>query len=159
VCSMTPIAAGLFSVIILTLSAAPVWAQGKSAFNGTWKMDPARSDLKRGPAPVSRLDRISIDGVNMKDTITQNLRGNEATYDMIYTIDGKECTNHVRGNLTTATAHWEGDELVIDSLVHTFRQAKIVDRYSVSSDGRTMTLHRHMTGAVDADQTLIFDKQ
>lgn len=128
--------------------------------NGVWKMDPARSDFSTGPVAENRLDKIGIEGVNLKDTITQKLRrGEETTYDMIYTIDGKECTNHVRGNLVKSTAHWEGDELVIDSQVFAFRQAAIQDRWSLSADGKTITLKRHMTGAVTAEQTLIFDRQ
>jgi hypothetical protein len=78
---------------------------------------------------------------------------------MIYTIDGKECTNHVRGNLVKSTARWDGDELVIDSQVFALREAAIQDRWSLSADGKTITLRRHMTGAVTAEQTVIFDRQ
>jgi len=135
-------------------------SQTKPNFNGIWKMDPARSDFGTGPVSESRLDKITLDGVNLKDTIEQKLRhGGESTYDMIYTIDGKESTNHVRGNLVKSTARWEGDELVIDSKVFALRQAAIQDRWSLSADGKTITLRRHMTGAVTAEQTVIFDKQ
>jgi len=147
---------------VFPLIVACVLANGqtKPNLNGVWKMDPARSDFGSGPVSESRLDRIAIDGVNLKDTITQKLRrGGESTYDMIYTIDGKECTNHVRGNLVKATAHWEGEELVIDSKVFALRNAAIQDRWSLSADGKTITLRRHMTGAVTAEQTVIFDRQ
>ena len=134
--------------------------QTKPNLNGVWKMDPARSDFGAGPVSESRLDKISLDGVNLKDTITQKLRrGPESTYDMIYTIDGRESTNHVRANLVKSTAHWDGDELVIDSQVFALRQAAIQDRWSVSADGKIIVLRRHMTGAVTADQTLTFDRQ
>ena len=109
-------------------------------------MDPARSDFGTGPVSESRLDKIGIEGVNLKDTITQKLRrGDENTYDMIYTLDGKECTNHVRGNLVKSTAQWEGDELVIDSKVFALRQAIIEDRWSLSADGKT----HHLAAAHD----------
>jgi len=58
-----------------------------------------------------------------------------------------------------STAHWEGDELVIDSQVFALRQAAIQDRWSLSADGKTITLRRHMTGAVTAEQTIVFDRQ
>jgi hypothetical protein len=137
-------------------------AQGpaKPNFNGVWKMDPARSDYPAGPVSESRLDRIAIDGGNMKDTITQKLRhSDETTYDMIYTIDGKECTNHVNGREVKAKVRWEGDVLVIDSTVFAIRNAQIEDRWALSGDGKTITLKRHMTGAVTADQTVVFDRQ
>jgi hypothetical protein len=137
-------------------------AQGQSRpdLNGVWKMDPARSDFGSGPVSVSRLDKITIDGVNLKDNITQKLqRGGESTYDMIYTLDGKESANHVRGNLVKSTGRRDGDELVIDSKVFALREAAIEDRWSVSGDGKTITLRRHMTGAITAEQTVIFDRQ
>jgi hypothetical protein len=148
--------------IVLPLIVAGALAQGQSKpnLNGVWKMDPARSDFSAGPVSESRLDKISLDGVNLKDTITQKLRHrDESTYDMIYTIDGKECTNHVNGNLVKATVRWEGAELVIDSKVFALRHADIEDRWSLSADGKTITLRRHMTGAVTADQKVVFDRQ
>jgi hypothetical protein len=147
-------------MVPLIVTCALAHGQTKPDLNGVWKMDPARSDFGAGPVSESRLDRIGIDGVNLKDTITQKLRRSaESTYDMLYTIDGKECTNHVGRNLVKSTARWEGHELAIDSQVFALRQAAIQDRWSVSADGRTITLRRHMTGAVSADQTLVFDRQ
>ena len=147
-------------IFVSIMACGLVNGQTKPNLNGVWKMDPARSDYSSGPVSESRLDRISLDGVNLKDTITQKLRHrDESTYDMIYTIDGKECTNHVNGNLVKATVHWEGDELVIDSQVFALRQAAIQDRWSLSADGKTITLRRHMTGAVTAEQTIVFDRQ
>jgi hypothetical protein len=133
--------------------------QNKPNLNGVWKMDPARSDFGAGPVSESRLDKIDINGVNLKDTITQKLQhGAESTYDMIYTIDGKECTNHVRGTLVKSTARWEGEELAIDSQVFSLREADIQDRWSLSADGKTITLRRHMTGARTAEQTIILER-
>jgi hypothetical protein len=159
---VSPCAANLVKGIVFPLIVACGLAHGqtKPNLNGVWKMDPARSDFGAGPVSESRLDKISLDGVNLKDTITQKLRhADESTYDMIYTIDGKECANHVRGNLVKSTAQWEGNDLVIDSKVFALRQAAIQDRWSLSADGKTITLRRHMTGAVTAEQTVTFDKQ
>jgi hypothetical protein len=131
----------------------------KSGFNGAWKMDPARSDFGSGPVSESRLDRISYNEPNLKDTITQKLHGPETTYDMIYTTDGKECSNRVRGNQVKSTAHWAGDELVIDSKVFALREETMNDRWTLSADGKTLTLSRHMSGAINADQKIVFARQ
>jgi hypothetical protein len=147
-------------VLSLIIAGGMANSQTKPNLNGVWKMDPARSDFSTGPVSESRLDKITLDGVNFKDTITQKLRrGEENTYDMIYTIDGKESTNRVRGNLVKSTARWEGDELVIDSTVFALRRANIQDRWALSADGKTITLRRHMTGGATAEQTVIFDRQ
>src|SRR5579859_4997377 len=87
-------------VLTLLMVCGSMQAQTKPNLNGTWKMDPARSDFGNGPVSESRLDRIQIEGTVLKDTISQKLRrGPENTYDMVYTLDGKECKNRVRGNL------------------------------------------------------------
>src|ERR1700731_2012143 len=92
------------AALVLMMGCGLIQAQIKSNLNGVWKMDPARSDFGTGPGSDSRLDRINIEGATLKDTITQKLRsGPESTYDMIYTLDGKECTNHVRRNLVKST--------------------------------------------------------
>ncbi|HLY15739.1 MAG TPA: hypothetical protein VKR61_00885 [Bryobacteraceae bacterium] len=151
--------AGLAALILI---AACGWLQGqiRTSLNGVWKMDPAKSDFGGGPVSDSRLDRIGIEGSTLKDTITQKLHGApESTYDMIYTLDGKECTNHVRGNLVESTAQWEGEALFVDSKVHTLRMAILKDRYTVSPDGKTLTLLRHMSGARNAEQKIVFDRQ
>ncbi len=135
-------------------------APPKPDFNGSWQMNPAKSDFGGGPVSERRLDKIALEGINFKDTMTQKLqRGAEATYDMIYTIDGKECTNHVRGNLVKSTARWEGDVLVIDSTVFTLLKAHIEDRWSISPDGKVITVKRHLTGARNADQLVILERQ
>ncbi|MGA2738004.1 MAG: hypothetical protein ABSG65_11200 [Bryobacteraceae bacterium] len=147
-------------VVSLIMACALAHGQAKPDLNGVWKMNPEKSDFGSGPVSASRMDTISLEGVNLKDTITQKLqRGPESTYDMIYTLDGKECTNHVRGNLVKSTAKWEGEELVIDSKVFALREADIQDRWTLSGDGKTITLRRHMTGAITAEQKLLFDRQ
>ena len=149
----------LAALLLVTLALGMVQAQTRPNLNGTWKMDPAKSDFGSGPVSASRLDRITYEEPNFKDTITQRLNGPENTYDMIYTTDGKECTNKVRGNVVNSTARWEGAELVIDSTVHALRQQKTLDRYALSADGKTLILHRHMTGHFDTDQKIVFDRQ
>jgi len=148
------------AALVLMMGCGLIEAQIKSNLNGVWKMDPARSGFGTGPVSDSRLDRINIEGATLKDTITQKLRsGPESTYDMIYTLDGKECTNHVRRNLVKSTAQMEGDVLVVNSEVFALRKATMKDRYSVSADGKTLTLLRHMSGAINAEQKIVFDRQ
>lgn len=148
----------LFTLMVLTVGFGLVQAQGKSNLSGTWKMDAGRSDFGHGPAPDSRIDRITQDDPRLKDTITQSNRQGEMTYDMNYTTDGQESTNTVRGNHVKSAARWEGDELVIDSKVGA--RAEIKDRWSISPDGKTLTLQRHLVGPMGStDQKILFEKQ
>ncbi|MFN7997873.1 MAG: hypothetical protein U0Q18_29910 [Bryobacteraceae bacterium] len=150
---------GLISLMLLTVGLGSI--QAKSNFTGTWKMDPAKSDLKSGPAPEARLDRITYEEPNLKDTITQSMRGRESTYDMNYSTDGTATTNLVRGNQMKSVARWEGEELVVDTKGSVAgRGVTFKDRWSISADGKTLTLQRHLnTPLGEGDQTLVFDRQ
>ena len=137
--------------------------QNKPNLNGVWKMDPARSDFGAGPVSESRLDKIDINGVNLKDTITQKLQhGAESTYDMIYTIDGKECLNHMGGDNEIKTKlTWDGNDLVGDSVgSYEGNDFTAKDRWVLSDGGKTMTVTRHISaGGSDFDMKFVFAKQ
>ena len=149
----------MLRLIVLTVLAASFMAQAENKSNlaGVWKMDPGRSDFGPGPVSETRLDRITLEDATLKDTITQMLRGGkEFTYDLIYSLDGKESTNQVNGRTVKSNARWEGDELVVDSHM---LGAQMNDRWTVSPDGKTLTLVRHITGMRHADQKVVFDRQ
>ena len=147
------------SICCVALACGLAYGQSNT-LNGTWQMNPAKSDFGSGPVSESRVDRISVEGPNVKDTITQKLRrGLESTYDMNYATDGSESENRVRGTLVKSTAKWDGATLVVDSTVFAFRQEMMNDRWSVSPDGKTLILIRHMTGPRRADQKIVFDRQ
>ncbi len=148
----------LMPLLAVVLAVGLGQARARTNLSGTWKMDAEKSEFGHGPAPDSRMDRITYDDPNLKDTITQSNRQGEMTYDMIYTTDGKTSTNTVRGNQVKSIARWEGDELVIESKVG--MRAEIKDRWSLSPDGKTLTLQRHMSNPMSAtDQKLVFEKQ
>jgi len=48
---------------------------------------------------------------------------------------------------------------VVDSRVFAFLKADMNDRWSVSPDGKILTLVRHITGARHADQKVVFERQ
>lgn len=134
--------------------------QIKPHLEGVWKMDRARSEFPSGPVSDSRMDRITINGMSLKDTITQKLHGHaESTYDMNYTLDGKDSFNEVNGRKVKANAYWEGNDLVIESTVYAIRNTQILDRWSLSADAKTIVLKREMRGAVNADQKVFLERQ
>jgi hypothetical protein len=151
----------LFLLLSLAAALGTVQAQAKPDFSGTWKVNLSKSDFGSGPAPESRTDKISYEDPNLKDTITQSLRGRETTYDMNYATDGKETTNTVRGTEVKSIARWQGDELVVDTKGSIGgRPLTFNDRWSLASDGKTLTLQRHLVSPMgETDQKIVFDKQ
>jgi hypothetical protein len=138
-----------------------VSAQAKPNFSGTWKANIAKSDFGALPAPDSRTDKIVHEDPDLKDTMTVVGQMGESTADLKYSTDGKESTNTVRGNEIKSTAKWDGDELTIAGK-GSFNGADLTlnDRWSLSADGKTLTITRHLASpAGETDQKIVLEKQ
>lgn len=152
----------LLSFTLLTATFGLVQAQAKTDFSGTWKINAGKSDFGPMPAPDSMTQKITHEDPSLKANVstTGGMQG-DMTYDVVYTTDGKECVNKLADNEFKSTLKWEGDELVVDtkgSFSGTDFTSK--DRWTLSSDGKTMTVARHISSAMgDADMKLVFDKQ
>jgi hypothetical protein len=152
----------LFSLTFLTLALGLVQAQAKTDFSGTWKVNAAKSDFGPMPAPDTMTEKITHQDPSLKANVasTGGPQG-DMTYDINYTTDGKECVNHVGDNEFKSTLNWDGDVLVAEtkgSFSGTDFTSK--DRWTLSADGKTLTIARHVTSAMgDADIKLVFDKQ
>lgn len=146
--------------MFLTLALGIVQAQTRPNLSGTWRVNISKSSFGHGPAPDARTDRISHEDPNLKDTVTQSNQQGEITYDMNYSTDGKETTNTIRGNEFKSIAHWEGDQLAIESKGSLGRPVTLKDRWSLSEDGKTLTLQRHAAGVIGStEQKIVFEKQ
>jgi hypothetical protein len=151
----------LFGLILLALALGLAQAQAKPNFSGTWKMNAAKSEFGPMPAPDSRTDKISHADPSLKDTVTQSGQQGEMTSDLSYSTDGKETTNTIRGNEFKSTVKWDGDELVIDNKgSFNGQDVTLSDRWSLSEDGKTITIKRHAVSPMgEMDQKILLEKQ
>ena len=136
-------------------------AQAKPNFSGAWKLNTAKSDFGAMPAPDSRTDNITHEDPDLKDAYTQSGQMGEITAEMKYSTDGKETTNSVRGNQIKTTAKWDGDELAIAGKTQ-FNGADVTlsDRWSLSADGKTLTIQRHVNSPMgETNQKIVLEKQ
>lgn len=144
------------------LAACPgLHAQAKPNFSGNWKLNAGKSDFGAMPAPDSRTDKIVHEDPALTDSFTQNGQMGEVTAEFKYSTDGKETTNHIRGNEVKSTAKWEGDDLVIAGKTQ-FNGAEVAlsDRWSLSADGKTLTIQRHVNSPMgETDQKIVLEKQ
>ena len=149
-------------LVILTMVLGVVLAQAKTDFSGTWKINAAKSDFGPMPPPDSMTEKITHQDPDLKANVaTTGGAMGDMTYDVSYSTDGKETTNTVAGNDFKSTAKWEGDDLVIDTKGK-FNDTEFSsqDRWALSSDGKTITVTRHVSSAMgDADMKLVFEKQ
>jgi hypothetical protein len=153
--------ARLFSFVVLIGILGLVQGQAKSNFSGTWKLDTSKSDFGPLPSPDSMTETIVHKDPSLKVSLTQTGGLGDITMDLSYTTDGAECVNHVRQNEIRSIFKWDGDDLVVDIKgKYGETDYKSKDRWTLSSDGKTLTITRHVSSPMgEADVKELFVKQ
>ena len=148
------------SLALSLVTLSPLAAQ-KPDFSGTWVMQADKSDFGMLPAPSARTDVIEHKGPSLviKRTITAG--GGENVVNLTLGIDGKTYKNPTPQGELTSTLAWEGNELVITNQVDTPQgAATIVDRLSISADGKTLTQKRNISiSGQEIPQTIVLVRQ
>lgn len=130
-------------------------------FSGEWKMNPAKSNFAPLPQPDRLVRKVAQHDSHLKIRTTQFGQQREIITDLVYTTDGAECKNVIRGQEFTGTARWDGDTLLIASK-REVQGMEIVQRenWSLSTDKRTITIANHVETPQGAfDITIVLDKQ
>jgi hypothetical protein len=129
--------------------------------SGEWKLNFAKSNYGKFPAPSSMTRKIAHNDPKLILTTTQKGPQGEVTSKLTYTTDGKESVNQVAGGEAKGVAQWIGDKLMIESSREfqgvTLKQKDI---WTLSADGKTLTIDSHVSipnGEFDIKQ--VFDKQ
>jgi len=116
-------------------------AQGKPDFSGVWQLNVEKSTF-RGQAPKEILVKIDDRDPNLTQTmLIVGADGREQQQTFTYTTDGRESAIKTPLGEGQSRAHWNGSELVIDSVLKTpNRTFHFSDHWSLSSDGRTLQM-------------------
>lgn len=138
------------------LLAERVEAAGRD-LSGVWKLNAAKSDYGKFPAPLSVTRKIAHNDPKLVFSTTQTGPQGDVTSNLTYTTDGKQSVN---GD-SKGTAQWIGDKLMIESSREfqgaTLKQKEI---WTLSGDGKMLTVDSHVSipnGEFDVKQ--VFDKQ
>ena len=83
--------------------------------SGDWKLNFAKSNYGKFPAPSSMTRKIAHNDPKLTLTTTQKGPQGEVTSKLVYTTDGKESVNQVAGGEAKGIAQWIGDKLMIES--------------------------------------------
>jgi hypothetical protein len=153
---------------VLAVCAALAWvpilsvpALAAPDFSGAWKINPAKSDYGRMPAPRSFERKITHRDPLLKIVSTQSGQRGTSTVELNLTTDGKNCVNKIHDIDVTSVAHWEGDSLSISS-TENFHGADIRqdEKWTLSQDGKTLTIATRVNTPQGQYKILtVFDKQ
>ena len=146
------------ALLAFTLALSTTAAQGTQGthpdFSGRWTLDGAASDYGPFPAPQRRTDVIEHRDATLKVARTEiSDAGQERSSQWTCTTDRVACTNSMRGMDTRSAIHWEGSTLVVETNTKfEGNDASVVDRWTLSADGRTLTILRQGTSAAGTVQ-------
>ncbi len=146
----------------LVLFAGLLAAQAqKPNFSGQWKMVPSKSDYGSMEAPQSVTRKITHAEPNVTMVAVQKSSRGEATTEFKYATDGKEYVNKTPLGDARSTLQWSGNELVLTTRRQVMgRSITTTDRWSLSADGKTMTVTGKLTGgAGENEYKIVFEKQ
>lgn len=148
-----------FFLLALLVAALPALA--KPNFSGAWALVADKSDFGPMPVPQKYESTINHADPEVKAKIVQSGQQGEYEVGLTYSTDGKETTNQLRGNPMKCTAKWDGDTLLIESKLDFQGNAvTIVDKWTLSEDGKTFTIDRKLnTPQGDLDQKIVLSKQ
>ena len=145
--------------LIVAVSALPALA--KPNFTGDWKLNVSKSDFGGMPGANSMTMKLTHDEPKLKSVVKSSSDMGDFESEATYTTDGKECTNEIFGSPIKSVLKWDGDTLLIDTK-GTFGDAEIAisDKWSLSSDGKTLTINRNFKSPMgDAVQKMTLEKQ
>ena len=134
-------------------------AQAAPNLSGTWVLDMDRTDfgmMQGGP----RTDVITHTEPVIHIERTAGTPQGEVKATIHYVVDGKPHKNTVGPNEVTSVLRWDGAVLEITSTLMTAQgELTILDRYTLSQDGKTMTVARTLSaGGQEMGQTMVYTK-
>ncbi len=154
-------------LILTTLHTMTVAALAEPNYTGTWRMNPQESALgflkESGTlfGPYEVIQTIDHAGSVLKIELVQQGGSGEIRADLTYLTDGSECRNELEGYILTSKLAWDGDVLVVrSSLAMDPFYPELVDRWTLSEDGRKLTITRRLLAMSGEDQQeLVFERQ
>src|ERR1039457_4295930 len=137
-------AAGLLTIFVLntTLSAA----DPDRDFSGKWTLDTGSSRVQSPDIPAEPVL-----------TIVQQETAIHCSSNASYALDGKETKYRVGGSTYSSAVKWEGNALLINTLVTGPRDYAVMDRWKLSRDHATLTITRQvMRGTEETEGVLVY---
>jgi hypothetical protein len=150
------------ALLVLALPFAAPAQDAKPNFSGTWELQVAQSDFGPLPGPESLTNVVDHREPKVKITSTAKTAEGDRVTELLYTTDGEECSNQIRGSTAKSRTRWVERELVTEmQLELQGAKLQLKDRWSLSEDGQTWTIHRSFTSAEmgEAAQKLILTRK
>jgi len=137
----------------------PLCAAQTPDFSGVWQADMAKSHFA-GPPVTQYLMIIEQQGPKLNRLTGMSGQRGEQRSSFTFNIDGKASIDSYSGVPARTETSWKDGKLVAETKIAGAHPSTVTDTYSLSADGKTLTLDAAMSmGGRDMQQTVVFDKQ
>jgi hypothetical protein len=151
--------------LILIFAAATLaypQTSAKPNFTGRWKMVRDKSEFHGFKMPDAIIRVVDHRDPTMNLHTIQTVGDKTSMSDVSYLTDGTPATNTISGRDAESKAFWDGQVLVIRTLMKTSRgdQEVVEDRWELSDGGHTLTTSSHVeTDRGGADLKMVCIKE
>src|ERR1017187_7634929 len=122
-------------------------------FSGRWDLDRNASDLRALSAETYEF--LAVEQNTQIHCAAIDARG--ASIQWTYFLNGGESKYQIGAESMNSVAKWEGDALLINTLVSGPQNYAVMDRWTLSRDRRQLTIQRQISrGAIQAEGRLVY---
>jgi hypothetical protein len=143
---------------------APTAATAKPDFNGTWKVNLAKSQFSPAPAPSSETTILTLAGDDLTIAFDSTDENGKQHFTHVLKMGGPEVTftpgtsNPLQ--ILSSKAEWKDNSIVVtDKISYQGGGGWLVSLYTLSPDGKTLT--KAFTASIEQgtfDMTAVYDK-
>lgn len=161
-------AAGLLLLILLLPGLKSFAGPGKSNFTGKWSLNESMSTTAQGGFGPAKMITISQEDNNLViDRMMKNRDGEDMTFTLKYTLDGKECDNSNQWRNSVSVVSWseDGKSMTINTTSKSERDGQTfestsVETWKLSEGGKSLTINQVFNSSRgERKSTLVYDKQ
>src|SRR5438270_4789003 len=123
------------------LSAQAGGAQSDQDFSGLWKFNPDRSEPRSLPVPPDPFLKVEQTTVALTSSASSQENGRFSA-SIVYPLNGKAEKRKAGESTANTVTKWEGSALLVNTLVSGPRNYTVMERWTRSRDGSTLTIKR-----------------
>ena len=146
------------SVAVICLITASLGAASNDPdFSGTWTLNSARSQIRSMPLPAAATLRVDQNASGM--TAHWSSDSGDKAISSVYPFGSHPQKTNSGGTTTNTVTKWEGDALLVNTLVSGPQNYTVMERWQVSRDGYTLSIRRTIVQTSgETESTLIYEK-
>ncbi len=147
----------LYSLAILSFLIAA--AGSDPDFRGNWNLNTERSNIQQPPCPPAH--RITVKQHGEGTRYSLEVQDDEPSMLWHVSVDGHESRDRIADGTMSTMAKWEGAALLINSIVTgRSRSYTRMDRWQVSGNGETLTIHRSVVDrSGEIESVLVYERR